>query len=175
MLKVAKAGIAEKLSANHRTVLLAEDDPSVRAFAIRCLEATGYRVIAAENGDEALDLIKTHIHIDLLFTDIMMPGRLCGWGLAREARRMFPDLPVVFASGYTAEALIDGNTLPERSFFLAKPYRVAALRSSLEAAMEASAPGGALKIVTPGCVAGDGVLWDGPPLRRHRLRRWCCF
>ena len=175
MVKLATADKAENSSATCRTVLLVEDDPLVRAFALRCLRASGYRVITAENGDEALDLLKAQVRIDLLFTDIMMPGRLCGWGLAREARRMFPDLPVVFASGYTAEALIDGNTLPERSFFLAKPYRVAALRSSLEAAMEASAPGGALKIVTPGCVAGDGVLWDGPPLRRHRLRRWCCF
>ncbi len=140
MLKVAKAGIAEKLSANHRTVLLAEDDPSVRAFAIRCLEATGYRVIAAENGDEALDLIKTHIHIDLLFTDIMMPGKLCGWGLARAARRMLPDLPVVFASGYTGEALTAGENLPARSIFLAKPYRLAALRTSLKAALATSAP-----------------------------------
>jgi CheY-like chemotaxis protein len=140
MSTFATAGDPERSIAAHQTVLVVEDDPSVRAFAIRCIQASGYRVIAAESGDEAFDLINEHVSIDLLFTDIMMPGKLCGWGLAREARRVLPDLPVVFASGYTAEALTAGAQFPERSIFLAKPYRLAALRSSIEAAMKASAP-----------------------------------
>lgn len=122
----------------HETVLIAEDDPFVRSSVILRVEALGYRVIAAVNGSEALHLLRTNADIDLLFTDIIMPGGMSGWDLGDQARQIRPGLPVVFSSGYPLETLVDQGRAHAQSIVLTKPYRTAELAKRLREALAAS-------------------------------------
>tara|TARA_R110002020_G_scaffold428155_4_gene637746 strand:+ start:24805 stop:26739 length:1935 start_codon:yes stop_codon:yes gene_type:complete len=102
-------------------ILLAEDEKSVREMLTRQLQSLGYQVTVAVNGDLAFELLLDDPSIELLITDVVMPGRLQGPMLARKAREHRPDLPVLFMSGYPREAAIHGNGLQERDINLMKP------------------------------------------------------
>jgi len=105
------------------TVLFAEDDPAVRQSLAQLLSMSGYRVLTAEDGFEALRLL-TQQEIDVLLTDIVMPG-LDGVELARKARALRPDMRIMFLTGYsarTAEAIRLGKLLH-------KPLRAAAIEA----------------------------------------------
>jgi PAS domain S-box-containing protein len=123
------------------TVLVVEDDPFVRSHAVRCLQGLGYAVIAAADGNDALQKLGTDARVDVLFTDIVMPGGVNGWQLADLARRTRPALPVVLTSGYALETLIKHGRTNGESFVLTKPYRKADLaRRLLEALRPVGAP-----------------------------------
>jgi len=83
----------------NEAVLVVEDDPFVRSYAIMSLKSMGYRVTAAVDGNDALQKLGTDIHVDVLFTDIVMPGGIDGCELANRARQQRPDLRVLFTSG----------------------------------------------------------------------------
>jgi len=118
------------------TVLLVEDDPDVRNFAGAQLKSLGFTVIEAENGARALEHLASTPSIDLLFTDVVMPGGINGAELAEKALSLRPGLPVVFTSGYTQDALsLDGH-LPEGTLLLRKPYRRADLSRVLVQALQ---------------------------------------
>ncbi|WP_417207752.1 ATP-binding protein [Antarctobacter sp.] len=102
-------------------ILLAEDESAVRRMLIATLEAAGYDVVAVGSGDAALSLFKSDPHFDLLITDIVMPGDLQGTNLARALRETHPDLPMIFMSGYAAEATVHGNGLRPDDIRLMKP------------------------------------------------------
>ena len=118
------------------TVLLAEDDAFVRAYAISCLESLGYRVIAAVDGSEALARIAQGEKPDILFTDIVMPGGISGWELVERAQRMLPGLKVLMTSGYAVETLADRGRLRPDLKVLDKPYRKAELARRLREALD---------------------------------------
>lgn len=99
------------------TVLLAEDEAMLADVFSWALEDAGFKVLRALSGDEALHLFGTE-KIDLLVTDIRMPGKTDGWALATQLRKPFPELPVVYVSGYSP----DSPQLPPRSIFLQKPF-----------------------------------------------------
>lgn len=101
------------------TVLVAEDDNQVREVAAEMLRDAGFRVLAASDGRQALALLVRGEAVDVLFTDVVMPGGLSGVELARRARALRPEIGVILASGYAAEAL--GGDAPEFEL-LAKPY-----------------------------------------------------
>jgi two-component system, cell cycle sensor histidine kinase and response regulator CckA len=103
------------------TVLLVEDEPQVRTLVLRLLTAAGYRVIPAADGAEALDLVADAGPIDLLMTDVIMPG-MNGRELATVLRSGHPGLRVLFSSGYTKEVITRDGLLEEGISFLAKPY-----------------------------------------------------
>jgi PAS domain S-box-containing protein len=105
------------------TILVVEDDPGVQSTVVAMLEGLGYRVLKAENGDQAFEIIKGGARIDLLFTDVVMPGLISSPRLAREARQILPGLAVLFTSGYTRNALVSGGRLEEGVQLLGKPYR----------------------------------------------------
>ena len=86
-------------------ILLCEDDPDVRRFSSETLADLGYEVIEAHDADSALHALRNSKPIDLLFTDIVLPGGRNGADLAREARLLQPDLKVLFATGYARSAL----------------------------------------------------------------------
>ena len=88
----------------HETILIAEDEAAVRVFVERVLTRAGYRVLAAANGQEALAMAKTLPHLDMLFTDMVMPG-MGGAELAETLARSRPTLPTLYASGYSNAAL----------------------------------------------------------------------
>jgi PAS domain S-box-containing protein len=122
------------------TVLVVEDDVFVRAYAIATLTSLGYRVVSATNGPEALSLLEGGAKIDLLFTDIVMPGGMKGWELAARARRLRPALKVLLTSGYAIETLAArGHARPEM-LLLNKPYRKAELARRVREALAASPP-----------------------------------
>ncbi|HEX7969183.1 MAG TPA: response regulator, partial [Stellaceae bacterium] len=104
------------------TILIVEDNEMVLEFAVSTVAELGYRVLLAANARAALDIIGAGEPIDLLFTDVVLPNRMSGVELAREARRLRPGLRVLMTSGYSGHA---ANVEPiEREFpLLPKPYR----------------------------------------------------
>ncbi|WP_225148289.1 PAS domain-containing sensor histidine kinase [Bradyrhizobium sp. NBAIM16] len=122
----------------YETVLIVEDDPFVRSSVIRRVEALGYRVVAAVNGKDALQQLQSDPGIDLLFTDIVMPGGMSGWELADQARRVRPGLPVLFTSGYALETLVEQGRAQARAVVLTKPYRKVELAQRLRDALAAA-------------------------------------
>jgi len=104
------------------TILVAEDDAEVRATVVELLSELGYRVLKAKDAESALMIIDSGIAIDLLFTDVVMPGTLRSPVLARKARERLPNLAVLFTSGYTENAIVHGGRLDPGVELLAKPY-----------------------------------------------------
>lgn len=102
-------------------VLVTEDEPSVMNVICEALESAGYSVLRAYSGDEALELFEKTPDIDILLTDIVMPGSLQGPALAKRLRAINPDLPAVFMSGYPNEATVHGNGLRPEDIRLMKP------------------------------------------------------
>jgi CheY-like chemotaxis protein len=105
------------------TILLVEDDEQVRRFALSQLKSLGYNVLQAHNGVEAMELIEHNKQIDLLFTDVVMPGGMSGRQLADAARQRRPGLKVLFTSGYNEEAIVNHGRLDHGVQLLPKPYR----------------------------------------------------
>jgi len=118
------------------TVLVVEDDLFVRTYATMCLKSLGYAVIAAADGNDALQKLGTDIHIDVLFTDVVMPGGINGRDLADMAQRARPGLPVVLTSGYALETLIKHGRTSGESLILTKPYRKAGLALRMREALK---------------------------------------
>ncbi|SHN73742.1 response regulator [Bradyrhizobium erythrophlei] len=123
------------LPGGHEKILVAEDDPFVRSSVVLRIENLGYSVVAAVNGNDALQKLKDHPDIDMLFTDIVMPGGMSGWELADKARELRPGLPVVFSTGYALEMPIEKGHAGGKSIMLNKPYRKAELAQRLREAL----------------------------------------
>jgi two-component system cell cycle sensor histidine kinase/response regulator CckA len=104
------------------TVLLVEDEATVRAVAERALTRHGYTVLLAENGEAAIEILQREGRVDLMISDVVMPT-MDGPTTARAARLLQPDLPILFISGYAEEQLRESIDLPKVSF-LAKPFTV---------------------------------------------------
>ena len=115
------------------TVLLVEDEPMVRAVAERALTRHGYQVITADNGEEALEHLGKGEHIDLLISDVVMPG-MDGPTMVREARKSRPDLKILFMSGYAEEQLRNSIDI-ENVNFLPKPFSVTELAEAARRAV----------------------------------------
>ena len=120
------------------TILIAEDDPMVRTYVEAQVKGLGYRTLTAENGAEALAILEREAGIDLLFTDVIMPGGMNGRQLADAARQRLPDLKVLFTSGYTENAIIHHGRLDPGVLLLAKPYRKSELARMLRVALTPS-------------------------------------
>ncbi|MEQ9489446.1 MAG: PAS domain S-box protein [Alphaproteobacteria bacterium] len=121
------------------TILMAEDDKRVREFAAGVLENLGCRVIEAASGREALEMLRLHPDIDLLFTDIVMPGGMTGIDLGRHARVIRPGLPVLYTSGYAEQALRESGSVDLDSHWLPKPYTAASLTPKIAIALAGKA------------------------------------
>lgn len=116
-----------QVNGNGETILLVEDDPRVRRVTLRRLEMLGYQVLQASNGIEAVALMDPEGGIDLLFTDIVMPGGMSGVDVAREGRKRVPGLKVLLTSGYAEEVL----GLDDKEQILRKPYSSVVLARAL--------------------------------------------
>jgi CheY-like chemotaxis protein len=112
----------EEPRGNGEAVLVVEDDPLVRALAARLLRRLGYMVIEAKDGASAIALAQSDAKIDLLLTDVMLPGELTGPRVADAFVRQRPGLPVLFASGYSREMIDLGVHGGASVRFLPKPY-----------------------------------------------------
>ncbi len=109
------------------TVLVVEDDEDVRRTVVDMLSELGYRVLKARDAQSALVIIESGVPIDLLFTDVVMPGTLRSPELARKAQDRLPNLAVLFTSGYTENAIVHGGRLDDGIDLLSKPYSREAL------------------------------------------------
>lgn len=105
------------------TILVVEDDTDVRLTAVDMLTQLGYRVLTAANGEAALELMNSGTPIDLLFTDVIMPGPIKGGELSIRAAQRVPPLPVLLVSGYTRDEILHDGRLPPGVTLLDKPYR----------------------------------------------------
>jgi len=109
------------------TILLVEDDDLVRQFAATQLRAEGYTVLEAASGPAALALMESRPGVDLLFTDVVMPGGMSGRDLAEQLAASRPELKVLYTSGYTENAIVHHGRLDQGTCLLGKPYRRAEL------------------------------------------------
>jgi signal transduction histidine kinase len=140
---VAEAGPVEAgapVVGGHETILVVEDDAAVRRYACTQLKASGYRVIEAADGPSALALLDTRDDVDLLFTDVVMPGGMNGRALADAACQRRPGLRVLYTSGYTENAIVHHGRLDAGALLLSKPYRRQALDRAVRAALARPGP-----------------------------------
>lgn len=109
-------------------ILLVEDEALVRQMIGMELEDTGFHIIEAADGREAVAVLQSEQPVDLLFTDIRMPGGIDGWQLGEQARALKADLPVIYATGYTDDAprLVPGALL------FKKPYKIEAVIEAMK-------------------------------------------
>jgi PAS domain S-box-containing protein len=119
-------------------ILVVEDNAGIRDLAVRHLQSLGYRTIPAADGVSALGIIKSGVPIDLLFTDVVMPGGLDGRALAAAARQLLPGLKVLFTSGFTAAAASAAIENEFGSNLLSKPYRKSDLARRVRAMLDDS-------------------------------------
>lgn len=129
----------EKAAGNRgsETLLLVEDEPDVRAFAVAVLSSLGYRVLQAASGIDALEVWKWHgSRIGLLVTDLVMPDGLGGVELAARLRREKPTLRVVLTSGYANEAIGEQFRPPAGTHFIQKPYKPQVLAQAVRDALD---------------------------------------
>jgi signal transduction histidine kinase/CHASE3 domain sensor protein/DNA-binding response OmpR family regulator len=136
------------------TVLVVEDDDGVRAAVCDLLSELGYSVLRAEDVEQALAVLNTDEKIDLLFTDVVMPGPIKTRDLARIAKEKLPDLKVLFTSGYTQNAIVHNGRLDEGIELLSKPYRKDDLARKLRALLDGKPDTESPPMVSAGAVAG---------------------
>lgn len=117
-------------------ILVVEDDPLVRAHLSTQLESLGYRVSLAASGPEALKLLAELEDVDLLFTDVVMPGGMNGRELAEEVVRLRPGMRTLFTSGYAESAIVHQGRLDPGVQLLSKPYRRQDLADKLRKALD---------------------------------------
>jgi PAS domain S-box-containing protein len=121
------------------TILVAEDDEAVRATVVETLQDLGYRVLKAANPVAALNIIESGIPIDMLFTDVVMPGPLKSTELVAKAKERLPRLAVLFTSGYTQNSIVQAGRLEPGVQLLSKPYTRDALARRIRQVLDTEA------------------------------------
>ncbi|MGJ8596295.1 PAS domain S-box protein [Sulfitobacter sp.] len=118
---------------NGEVVLIVEDNPKVRKLSIERIRDLGFETLEAESGDQAYEMLTQDIKVDLVFSDLVMPGTLNGFNLASKVTAEFPKLKVLLTSGYASDVLT--NAMPENLTYdiLHKPYRQSELAARLHA------------------------------------------
>ncbi len=124
---------AERPAGGDETILLVEDDSAVRDLTARILTAAGYRTLVAANGQEAMDLTRRHLTVDLLLTDVIMPG-MNGRQVADQLAEIIPGLPVVFTSAHT-HGILDERIEDAAVAFIDKPFTAASLTRTIREAL----------------------------------------
>ena len=118
-------------------MLVVEDDALVRRYVVTQIEELGYTTLQAGNAVEALAMIDGDRPIDLLFTDVIMPGAMNGRQLVDEAMKRRPELKMLYTSGYTENAIVHHGRLDPGVLLLAKPYRKSDLAMMIRKALDA--------------------------------------
>jgi CheY-like chemotaxis protein len=129
------AAAAPGRDAAEARILVVEDDDMVRAHIVRLLRSMGYTVVESENGARALQILQQREDLDLLLTDVVMPGGMNGFQLADEALVARPKLRVLFTSGYADSQIADAGREYSEDKLLRKPYRRAELASKVAEAL----------------------------------------
>jgi CheY-like chemotaxis protein len=117
------------------SILVVEDDSEVRAYSVESLRSLGYQVLEARDAASALAVVETGVKIDLLFTDVGLPGRN-GRELADELARTHSHMPVLFVSGYTRDAIVQNGMLEPGVHLLNKPFTMDELAAKVREVIE---------------------------------------
>jgi CheY-like chemotaxis protein len=118
------------------TILVTEDDPDVRTYSVEALQELGYRVLEAPDGPSSLQILERTAHIDLLFTDVVLPGGMTGAQLAAQARGRWPNLKVLFTTGYARDAIVHHGRLDPGVQLITKPFTIAELAARVREVLE---------------------------------------
>jgi PAS domain S-box-containing protein len=132
-----RSAVASVAKGNGETILVVEDEPDVRHFAVETLGELGYRVLDAQDGYHALRILDTHREVALLLTDVGLPGGMNGRQLADEARRRRADLKVLFTSGYARNAIVHHGRLDIGVGLITKPFSFVDLAAKVRAVLDA--------------------------------------
>ncbi|MFD2814362.1 ATP-binding protein [Paracoccus aerius] len=163
------------------TILVVEDDEAVRGTVVDLLTSLGYNVLTARDAQAGLAVVESGLHIDVLFTDVVMPGGLSSRDMARRAQDILPGLGVLFTSGYTENSIVHGGRLDPGSSCCPSPIRArhwpAACATSSPMPSRSAAPSPRIGRPSPGTArAGGGApgvdpagRGQCPDPRRHRL------
>ncbi len=106
------------------TIMVVEDEPGIRDLVAASLAGEGFQVLCAENATDALAQLDAHPEIDLVFTDIVMPGELHGYDLARHIRARRPDIKLLYTSGYAVSAALSRSAPIVEAPLVKKPFRL---------------------------------------------------
>lgn len=137
----AKSPVKVQIPGGNETILLVEDEPALRRLTRTLLQRSGYRVYDAASGAEALPVWNQHAgEIDLLLTDMIMPDRITGAGLAKTLQAQKSNLKIIYTTGYSLEALRTDLQLEDGVNFLAKPYSPAKLAQTVRRCLDGPAP-----------------------------------
>jgi CheY-like chemotaxis protein len=133
------ASPSTQIEGGNETILIVEDDAPVRTSVTAQIQSLGYQTLSAANAAEAMAIADSGVHFDLLFTDVIMPGKMNGRQLAEEMATRRSLLKVLFTSGYTENAIIHHGRLDPGVLLLAKPYRKSELARMLRRALDTAA------------------------------------
>jgi CheY-like chemotaxis protein len=144
---VAEVAVEERLEntlpaegSNEETILVLEDDDDVRITSVESLREIGYRVIEAHDGPSALRLLERQMRVDLLFSDVVLPGGLTGAQVAAQARAMRPGLRVLFTTGYARNAIIHQGRLDKGVHLITKPFSLNDLAAKVRDVLDVPVP-----------------------------------
>ena len=131
----AEAQMSANIEGGSETILIVEDDPLVRRYVVTQIESLGYTTLEAANASDALQIVDNVATLDLLFTDVIMPGNMNGRQLVDEALKRRPGLKTLYTSGYTENAIVHHGRLDSGVLLLAKPYRKSELARMIRLAL----------------------------------------
>jgi signal transduction histidine kinase len=126
------AAVAPAVAASGQLVLVVEDNADVQKTAIRHLTELGYRTVAAASAKDAIAILEKDPGIEVIFTDIVMPGGMNGWELGVAAHRLRPGIPILYTSGFSETTIQDNRAQQAANRFLGKPYRKQDLAQKLQ-------------------------------------------
>jgi len=115
-----------------KLILVVEDNNEVLKLTSSMVEDLGYDVLRAETGDTAIKILEAHPEIELLLTDVILPGAINGPLLAKRAVELYPNLKVIFNSGYAEQAVVQNGILEEGAHLISKPFRKQQLANMIE-------------------------------------------
>ncbi|THD59125.1 ATP-binding protein [Phenylobacterium sp.] len=138
-IEAAKAPAAGPVKGRGERVLVVEDNVDVRRVAVRQLTELGYQVLEADSGAAGLEALAADHGVDLVFSDIVMPGGMTGIEMIAAARETRPDLKALFTTGFTSAATANNNRVTGADMVISKPYRVTELAAKLREALAVDA------------------------------------
>jgi CheY-like chemotaxis protein len=124
---------------SEETILVVEDDDDVRTYSVEILRELGYRAVEAHDGPSALRLLERQARVDLLFTDVVLPGGITGAQVAAQARELKPSLKVLFTTGYARNAIIHHGRLDKGVKLITKPFSSAELAAKVRDVLDEGA------------------------------------
>lgn len=147
------ATVDSPVERGQETILLVEDDPSIRTVAVDMLAGLGYRMLTAADGEQAVDILKSGAAIDLMFSDILMPGPVSAAELVRQAAGLAPDMAILLTSGHAVDSALLDDGMPRDLALLPKPYALAQLAHAIRASLGPRLAG---RVQPPQAAPADG-------------------